>query len=72
MTSEFETKRVKPDLNLQRTDHNAVATGVQRDRAPLTAACARPFRFTQNAAFGISRNNKTTDNDGERNNNVQT
>ena len=39
---------------------------------PLTAACAPKFRFTQTIVFGISRSNKTTDNDGKRNNNVLT
>ena len=42
------------------------------DRVPLTAACAPPFWFTKNTIFGTSRNDKTTDNDGKRNNYVRT
>ena len=38
---------------------------------PLTTACASPFWLTHNIVFETSRNDKTTDNDGKRNNNVQ-
>ena len=39
---------------------------------PLAAACAvvPPFWLTRNTAFGASRNEKTSDNDGKRNNYV--
>ena len=40
--------------------------------SPLAAAGAVKIRFTQINVFGITRSNKTTDNDGKRNNNVQT
>ena len=40
----------------------------QGGRAPLMAASAPPFRFTQNYIFEISRNDKTANNDGKRNN----
>ena len=49
---------------------SAVAKGGGKGgRTPLTAAIA-PFWLTKNTAFVTSRNNKTTDNDGKRNNNV--
>ena len=32
----------------------------------LPPVCAPPFRFTENAVFGTSLNDKTTDNDEER------
>ena len=52
---------------------SAVATGGARGAVPpLTAACAFPFWFTQNTTFGTSRNDNATDNDGKRNNYVQT
>ena len=43
--------------------------GAKAGRTPLSAACA-PFWFTKNTAFETSRNDKTTDNDGKRNNYV--
>ena len=39
----------------------------------LSNGCLCPsFRFTQNTVFGTSLNDKTTQNDGKRNNYVQT
>ena len=50
--------------------HSAVAT---IGPCPLTADCAPlPFWFTQNIVFRKSRNDKTTANDGKRNDYVQT
>ena len=46
--------------------------GGQGGVSPLATACASPFWLTQNIVFETSRNDKTTDNDGKRNNNVQT
>ena len=37
---------------------------------PLTTTCAHPFWLTPTVVFGTTRNDKTTDNDGTRNNNV--
>ena len=47
---------------------SAVATGGHGGLASLTTACAPPFWFTQKTVFGTSRNDKTTYNDGKRNN----
>ena len=45
--------------------------GGQEGCTHLTAACA-PFWFTKNTVFETSHNDKATDNDGKRNNCVQT
>ena len=48
-------------------DHSAVAKGL----GPGGGVClCPPFRFTQNTVFEKSPNDKTTDNDGKRNNKV--
>ena len=46
--------------------------GSQGGCAPLTDACAPPFRFTQNTVFGTLLSDKATHNDGKRNKYVQT
>ena len=45
--------------------------GGQEGRAPQTTACAPHFGLLRNV-FETSRNDKTTDNNGKRRNNVQT
>ena len=46
--------------------------GGQRGRAPLMTACAPlPISVYSNYFFEASRNDKTTGNNGKRNNNVQ-
>ena len=46
--------------------------GSQGGRAPLTDACAPPFRFTQNTVFRTLLSDKATHNDGKRNKYIQT
>ena len=47
--------------------------GGQAKHAPLTATCAPPpFWLTLNTTLETSRKDKTTDNDGKRNNYIQT
>ena len=60
-----------PEIGRNSCLSSAVAT-MGQGACPVTAACALPFRFTQNAVLRISRKHKTTDNDRKRNNNVQT
>ena len=48
----------------------AVATGGE-GAVPSNSCFVPPFRFTQNTVYEISRNDKTTDNGGKMNNNVQ-
>ena len=52
---------------------SAVATSGGRGAVlPLTTTCAQPFWFTPTVVLGTSRNDKTTGNNGTRNNYVQT
>ena len=41
-------------------------------RAPLVTACVPPFRVTEKNVFGISRDDKTAENDGKKNNDIET
>ena len=53
----------------------ASAVATMRPGAPSTTndcLCPPPFWFIQNAFLGSSRNDKTTGNNGKRNNNFQT
>ena len=51
--------------------YSAIATGGPGGGAPLTAACASPFWFTQNTVLETSRNDKTAINDVKRKNYVK-
>ena len=46
--------------------------GARGGRAPPNGCLCLPFRFTQNSVFRTSLNDKTTHNNGKRNNYVQT
>ena len=58
-------------LNLT-TKAKPLLWGGQGAVPPLMSTCASPFWFTQNTVFGTLRNDKTKENDGKRNNYVQT
>ena len=51
---------------------SAVATMRHGRRPPRTTACAPPILVHSECFFGSSRNDKTTGNNGKRNNNFQT
>ena len=67
-----EFTKLATDLSFFVLVASALATVGPGAPSPLTTACAPPHFGHSECFFGASRNDKTTGNDGKRNNNFQT